>query len=74
MVARNVDRCTAAACGVVLMFTPPESGLSSTLLVVAAFQALSGLVNLAPIGRRDGARSFSRQRNRRSERSRAACP
>jgi|SRR5579859_1300856 len=66
---RRVDRWTAAAgplanfaaagaCALVLACLPSDGGLSATVMVAAALQAVNGLVNLAPLARCDGARIF----------------
>lgn len=66
---RNVDRWTAAggplanlaaaALGGALLFSiPAESALAPVLMIASAFQALSALVNLAPLPRCDGSRIF----------------
>jgi len=50
----------AAVCfAALLAYLPAGSGIAAMVLVAAALQALSGLVNLAPVARRDGVRIFA---------------
>jgi len=50
----------AAVCfAALLTYLPAGRGIAAMVLVAAALQALSGLVNLAPVARCDGARMFA---------------
>jgi Zn-dependent protease len=48
----------AAVCGLALSGLAADSPFQAVLLIVGSFQALSALINLAPVASCDGARIF----------------